>query len=329
MLTGSFAALATSLAQFGRPLFSRVTNNSKELRELKRIQTIFQESEERLLSGLILTPGDWQLLENAPYPWGRSVVFLLKTLRARGGSLLPSLKRLKQLSAEQHELLVDATGLSAQAWIQGVVCLALIPIFSFTFYGILPALNSHRMEWVMVTAISFTLGMLSLQWILRLTDEARWGALKPSEREWMLITLLSAERFLSLLRSGEPPDLSWKAMLDGTAEEAPELAQAWGHALWSEPAYDARRFSRTAELFVRFAGEIRKSVQVSLMEGTACGARIEIQIDLLKQELKGRFQAELKQLPTKLLKPLFFCVAPGLLLLLMSALALALFDAVA
>lgn len=72
------------------------------------------------------------------------------------------------------------------------------------------------------------------------------------------------------------------------------------------------------------AGEaIRKSIQVSLLEGRPCTERVESALAALRTEFRAAVDRELTLLGTRALQPLFLCVAPALLGLMIAGLAVA------
>src|SRR4051812_43124303 len=63
---------------------------------LSRASSAFRELEEMLSAGLLPEAERWERLRELDAPWGRLAHESLCELRARGGSLLPTLKRLRE-----------------------------------------------------------------------------------------------------------------------------------------------------------------------------------------------------------------------------------------
>jgi hypothetical protein len=152
--------------------------------------------------------------------------------------------------------------------------------------------------------------------MVRLADSARWGGLGIAQRPWVLGAYCAAERFLALLRCGSPADLGWAQACAFLGRGAPALALEWGKRESEGPS----RPPGAAQPLVRAGEMVRKSVQLSLLEGRPCTDRVESAVQALRQEMKSQVNRELSLLGTRLLKPLFLCVAPAVLGLLAAGL---------
>jgi hypothetical protein len=166
--------------------------------------------------------------------------------------------------------------------------------------------------------VSTAIGSL---WLLSLAHSARWGGLPRERRSWILASQCAGERFLALVRVGTPPDLAWVSACELLARDTVSLSLAWGNSLWEESKVKFK--GRPEEMIAGVAVSIKKSIQVSLMEGRPCTERVEASLLGLRQELKAQIERELTLLPTRALKPLFIFVAPALLGLLACGLWLA------
>jgi hypothetical protein len=70
------------------------------------------------------------------------------------------------------------------------------------------------------------------------------------------------------------------------------------------------------ELSLMEAGiNLKKAIQISLVEGRPCSERVESAAQSLRQEVQAKIDTELSKLPARALKPLFIFVAPSALAL--------------
>ncbi len=70
--------------------------------------------------------------------------------------------------------------------------------------------------------------------------------------------------------------------------------------------------SRGRECLVRAGREVRRSLQVALMEGRPCTERVEAVLGNLQDEWDSAVEEALSVLPHQVLKPLFLCIAPAI-----------------
>ena len=220
--------------------------------------------------------------------------------------------------AEEHATAMNsAKAKSAQAFSQAAVCALLVPILGSALYALLPGIELHRKSWVFACSISILMSAIAAIWLLKLTDVARWGGLATPHRSWILSAQCAGEKFLALVRAGSPPDLAWSRAVYQLGPDAVNLADAWGHSVWDSQKSNSMKIKGGAEESLVGAGvSIRKTVQISLMEGRPCSDRVENILLSLRQEMKAHIDRELGLLSTRALKPLFICVAPALMGLL-------------
>ena len=278
-----------------------------------------RDLEEALGAGVVPEPERWAALGALPEPWGSLSRQSVEELRRQGGAVLPTLRRLRHLSEHHAADLADARARSAQALAQAGVSLALIPGFSGLLRWLLPGVDGARGSWWEVTGFAFALAAVGALWMVRLAEDARWGGAPRHRRHWILASACAGERFLALLRSGVPGDLAWVQAGAFLVREAPELADAWGASVWKMEgtAEDAGDFRSAGVVPILRAGEaIRRAVQLTLLEGRPCLDRVETTLQALRQELKTQVDRELLLIGTRILKPLFLCVAPAVLGLL-------------
>ena len=290
----------------------------RERNVLVRTISIFQEFEETLSAGLLPNPERWRVLEKLPFPWGTLASESIQELRSQGGALLPTLRRLR-VFAEQHlAALGEARARSAQSLAQALMCAALVPLFGLVLYVLLPGVGDQPRKWVLVCCLGLLFSGAGALWMLEMAEVARWGGLSAARRPWLLAAQCGAERFLAMIRAGTPADLAWLKSCELLSKSAPELAADWGFSVWSqgkpEPGPSAR--AGVLQIFTDLGVSLRKSVQVSLMEGRPCTERAEAALEAFRRALNAQIERELTLLGTRTLKPLFFCVAPSLLGLL-------------
>jgi hypothetical protein len=302
-----------------------------ERARLKSVVALLQEIEETLATGLVPAAGRWAALRALPAPWGELAADSLQELRSCGGALLPTIRRLRALAQEHDAALLESRARSSQALGQAVVCALLVPAFGSALYGFLPGIQERAIAWAGACGIAVALAGVGALWMLAMADDARWAGLPRRARPWMLAAQCAGERFLALVRSGNPTDLAWARACALLKQEAPELALRWGASVWSsggasssgvEPtAIEAHRAplparASAARSLEELGSALRKAVQVSLMEGRPCTERVETALAALRQDLRSLTEQEQGLLGTRALKPLFVFVAPALLALL-------------
>jgi hypothetical protein len=295
-----------------------------ELRGLHATAATLQGLAESLEAGVVPEPEAWARLAELPRPWGPLIDQSVRHLRSQGGAILPTLRRLRALAEQHLATLREARARSAQALAQALVCAALVPVFALSLYFILPGVSARATEWALAGAGAAGLAGFGALWLLRLADEARWGGLRGVARAEPLILLAAGERLLALVCGGLPPDLAWTEAWSLIQTEAPELAPAWGGTLWMDPEEGATASdvtegaARSLREALRLAPPaLRRAIQASLVEGRPCRERIEAALSGLRLELRARIEREIGLLGARSLQPLFLCVAPALLGLLL------------
>lgn len=289
-----------------------------ERARLRAVVALFQEIEETLATGLVPRAERWAALRALPAPWGALSADSLEELRACGGAILPTLRRLRELAQDHDAALVEARARSSQALGQAAVCALLVPGFGSALYVFLPGVEGRAWAWGAACACAMAMSGVGALWMLAMAERARWAGLPDVARPWVLAAQCAGERFLALVRSGNPTDLAWARACALLKEGAPELAARWGASAWNAPARgpSPRRVAPAAVALEELGSGLRKAVQVSLMEGRPCTERVETALMALRQDLRSHIERELGLLGTRALKPLFFCVAPALLSLL-------------
>lgn len=299
---------------------------ARQRNDLREVTHLFQELEELLESGVLPAPTKWERLRNLPAPWGSLSHESVTDLRARGAALVPTLKRLRELAQSHAQSLVEAKSRSSQASAQAFVSALLVPVFSIVLYELLPGVASRPWRWALCTSFALGLAGIGSFWLLAMSEQARWGGLKGSRKNWGLAAQAAGERFLALVRSGNPPDIAWVRVQDSLRTDAPDLAWYWGSSVYQTPEgeHDSGAASGAgggaARVIIQSGTSIRRAIQVSLMEGRPCVERVETVLQGLRVELRGAVERELALLATRALKPLFICLAPSLLGLLLGGL---------
>lgn len=325
----AFAGFAfKELEPWLRGTLLRAVSGWGQKKPLLEARAVLWTLEEGLQSGWLPPPERWQQLSRLPEPWGGLCAGVLQQLRSAGAPLLPTLKRLRAAAERELALLEDARARVAQAWAQAVVGLALAPIFAVTLGWLLPEIGAQGLRWVVVSGLATAWSALGAFWLLTLAARARRAGLPATRAHWPVVAQLAGERFLALLRSGQPSDLAWAEACNSLGHGAPELARAWTRSAWwgSDPAGgppSPSELSGAAEaLFVETGEAVRRAVQASVMEGRPCHERVEGVLATLRERLGAETERQLGLLPARALKPLFLCTAPALLGLLGAALAL-------
>jgi len=279
---------------------------------LERVVSLFRELEDTLAAGLIPAPSRWEAVQRLSAPWGVLAHESIQELRRQGGALLPTLGRLREFANHHREVLADAESRSSQAVVQAIACAGLVPLFAGMLYLLLPGIDAHLGLWAVVCALALSLAVFGAKWILRLAETARWASLPRGHRNGLLSVQCAGERFLALIRAGNPADIAWSKSCEWLATHSPELAAHWGYSLWTSEPVMVGEHPAILPL-IDLGNALKKSAQVSLMEGRPCLERSEASLRAFRCEMKVRTDRELVLLPTRALKPLFLCVAPALM----------------
>ena len=313
-----FAGLGTRVlfAEFW-PEVRQGFGGSRQRRGLESVFRALQEIEETLAAGVLPEPSRWEMLARLPKPWGSLAFESIMQLRSSGAALVPTLKRLRALASAQLRTLSEARARSSQAVAQAWGCFFLVPVFGAVLFELLPGLEDFPWTWLLLCLGGMALTTIGAYWMICMAENARWAGLPAPSRPWILAAQCAGERFLALVRAGNPADAAWMGACELLALEAPGLALHWGASLWKVSQVSERMPKDPASLILIEAGEsLRKAVQLSLMEGRPCAERVEALLAALTHDLQSRVEAELTLLGTRVLKPLFLFVAPAVFLLL-------------
>jgi hypothetical protein len=297
------------------------SSGKRERAALARASAVLRELEETLSAGLLPEASRWERLKDLDEPWGRLAHESLSELRSRGGSLLPTLKRLRELADRQLRDLIEGRARSANALAQALTCAGMVPLFAVALIYLLPGLAERRALWIGLSASAMGWAGIGALWLLRMAESARWAGLRRAERPGLLSAYCASERLLALIRSGLPPDLAWAQAIEAFRHESAAVASRWGSSVWA-PAPPSGTASSALDALGRAGEAIRKAIQCALMEGRPSSERIEAAMAGLRHEIESAVERELGLLSTRALKPLFLCVAPALMGLLAAAVLL-------
>ena len=246
-------------------------------------------------------------------PWSPWVAPMLKEQRAQGVSLIPTLRRLGALAEQAYQDGHSSRAKSSQGIAQAVISMCLIPILAVCLYQMLPELERERGLWWIGVGVFVSLAGVGAIWMVKLTESAQYLGLRSHERSTLFLAQASIERLLAGLSSGMPSDIAWIKM--------GELLPAyWGNSLWTRA--EGSKPHLAGQILVRFGEELKKSIQLGLLEGKPVTERIEVLSTSLRSEIRGEVDQKIQMLGNHLLLPLFVCVAPAAFGLLALALYL-------
>jgi len=295
---------------------------SAEISRLCRTRDSLHHFEETLASGCLPDDQDWKSLKSQPAPWGVLITDSLVRLRSQGASLIPTLRRFRELVASHEKNLRQGQARASQALAQAMVCAFMIPLFSSVLYLMVPGVDEKRSFWFVLSFLACVWGGCASLWMLSMSEVARWGGLKKSEQPWVLEALSFSERLLASLKAGSAPDHAWS---ESTMMLSSGLVCLWGADIWQESSEGACSLSgpkNFRESILTLGSRLRSAIQVSLMDGTPAEDRLVSVADSFKVEMAAFQERELSLLPARAMKPLFLCVAPAVLSLLVTALVL-------
>lgn len=301
----------------------------REIKNLKRVTDTLQELEDMLRSGTIPPESYWIRVKNLYDPWGTIISESFFELRQNGSEILPTARRLKELSFHQGKNLKEGFQKSAQSLVQAVVCLILIPLLALALSWLLPSLLQNPIPFLGLMIAALSMSGAGALWIISLGTRARWGGLTSHKRHWPFFALISGEKLLASIKSGISPDQAWLTTLQSLARDAPDLAEDWGFGLWNdtEPLTAPANTNQSNKLgaLIQDAGtQLRRTIQSSMLEGRPSLEALETTLMSIRSDISLCIDQELSLLGGRTLKPLFVCVAPAMLGLLFGALALGL-----
>jgi len=305
---------SVSLALSELPILEYLPRGGKTRRELERVCRTLRDLEECLEAGILPERSRWEELKALDAPWGGLAMESVEEIRKSGGAVLPTLKRLRALATAQKVTLAEAQARSSQALAQAAVCVLLVPLLGSVLSLLLPGVDERPALWLAICGAAMIAASAGAQWLVALADSARWAGIRRERRSWMLAAQCAGERFLALVRCGQPADLAWSRAMDALRREAPDLAEIWGSSVFAPEMPEKARGGVGAEAVLAGIGlTLRRAIHASLMEGRPCSERVETAFESLRTDLRAAVERELTLLGTRSLKPLFLCVAPALL----------------
>lgn len=266
-------------------LISALLGFGRNQTDLQTVSNVLREIEETLLAGMIPSQERWALIQKLPTPWGRLASDSLTELRSTGGSLVPTLRRLRDLAEAQIVALSDARARSSQASGQALACSMLVPALGTALYFLLPTVREHAKAWAFACCSALLLTGIGALWLLHLAEVARWGGLAVKNRSWVLSSQCAGERFLALLRTGTPPDLAWTGALELLNKDSRDLALAWGYSIWESPGKTLQEekclinVHNPGEKAILEAGNsIKKSIQSAPWKGVPASSELRMSL---------------------------------------------------
>jgi len=300
----------------------------QKIQVLRRVSVFLLNFQNILRSGGV--PGEemMQQLASLESPWREVIGRSIERLREGGAELTPVLLRFRSLADDASRTVQQASVRISQSLSQALIVALLIPLTGYALYQMIPGLNQQSGIWMGMTTIASMAGVGGIFWILHLSNRAAFGNLAPARADWLVIVPCAGEEFLSLIRSGHPPDIAWFTVCEGLARNpvTRPLTEYWGVRLWEQGQSEGvwRLPAGTVlESLAECGREIRKCVQISLMEGRPCISSVESVLDLNRVQVTSRIEGGLEQLPARCMKPLFLLIAPAIFTLLFGGLALA------
>ncbi len=306
------------------PFLERIFSGWKwgeQARELRSAASVLKTLGETLEGGIVPEQKDWDRLRGFPAPWGVLIATGIRDLRESGSAVLPTLKRMEETLLAQADGLMEARARTTQAFSQALTGMGLVPLFGFALYEMMPGIGSGGSGFLLLIAGGSVYASFSAVWILNLAEEARYGGLPFTQRQWLLSAPAALERMLSLVSGGLPPDLAWRKQHEELAFRDPSLASLWGAEVWQSETHDSVAGDETVSgLVIRVGREVKKSIQLALLEGRSCLDRIESISKSHQQEVRLKIRERLEALPNRCLLPLFLFVLPPVFVLLAAAL---------
>jgi hypothetical protein len=309
MLIWFFTALSglTALLIFLK-LVSGLSETTQNLENQLSLIQWLQRCEEKLICGFPLDPEDFQssILTEPQYrflePW-------IKELRNSGQALLPTLKGLRDSVGYVHRVLVQSQSKVAPTRLQAKVSIGLILVISLFLYYLLDGPRVSPGVWLVATLGALLLGGFAFLWIESLILQTIWrGSQKKTESQWFAYFLFP-ERLRGAIQIGQSLDEAWiqsVQSLDVTGLPPPLLS------LWTKDPVECG----SDVLEVKLLEELRLALQHALFQGTPVSDRIQVWANQCRVQFETDLTGRLETLPHRCLQPLFLCVAPAVIGLL-------------
>lgn len=303
------------------------SKTKKEKESARKCVFLLHEYQETLEAGLVPRKEQWDALAEIGAPWGDLAHESISKLRAQGGAILPTLRRIRALAENHLTRIQESKAKASQAFAQALICAALAPLFGIFLYGLVPGIAERSLIWFLVCSLATLWTLIGTLWLISISEDARWGGLSGDQRNWILGAQCAGERFLAVVRAGTPPDLAWVQAGEFLRSHCPDLLEQWGSSIWKSEEGQPVQKNALAQVIAETGTHLRRCIQSSVMDGKPCTERVENALQALRSEVRTRIDQELSMLATRALKPLFLCVAPPILGLLASGLFLGAADA--
>lgn len=313
MITSVFFTVSVhSFSQWSRMVSSTVKTYESQLFLIEWLQ----KCEEKLQCGFPLEESDFNqpIFTEDQY---KTISSFIRSLRASGQPLLPSLKSIRESVLFVNELLKYAETKATPARLQSKVSLFLVGSISLLLYFILETPREHPWIWIFATVISIALGGLSFAWIEVLIQKIIYnGSQKNSELKWYF-SFLFPELFLGGIQLGKALDVVWSESLkelqiNGLKDFPKDLLHFWNR----------EEINKIENFEYERLRELKMMIQNSMLHGTPVKERIILWKNQTQLQFKSELQQRLETLPHRCLMPLYCCVAPAVIGLLVTGLFL-------
>mgnify|MGYP007063368072 CR=1 FL=1 len=299
--------------------------------ELQNIVDSLQDIKEIIESGLVPPDEKWMRLGSFQEPWGGLIQTTLSELRSQGAPVLPTVDRIKKLAQENIYFILNSQSKTAQALVQSLCCLFMTMLVGGGLYILMPGLEFYLTYWTIACFFSLFISSLGVFWLVSMSETASWGGVHLEYRSWILFSQCSGERLIAYIRSGMTPELAWCKSYSILLKENKRFAQVWGQSVWSEKEHHISKQKNKIDTTIVFVIKemvkaFKKSIHLSLMDGSPCIEKIESALEVVAKEIKIQTEKEVSLLSSRALKPLFICVAPALMGLLIFGIYLNLVD---
>lgn len=285
-------------------VFSLTQEKNKNLLVLGWIKKIKISLE----SGVVPSEDEWMIIEDYQHSFSKRILMIINELRDSGCKILPTLCRFEELLEFQVDLLKNTHVQSSQAISQCIICLFVTPLFSVFLYQIVPFLSGYFWEWCALTSISFFLCFIGFLWIVSLCEKSMWCGLSYSERSYIMEVLVFFEMVISKINSGFCADQSWVEVLEIYKNHLPKFV-----VFTMSGCHESLKIKTLIQSLFKDA---KSSIYYNLMEGKPCVETLVFFAKNFKSEYRALISHQLELLPIRALKPLFICVAPAIILLI-------------
>ncbi len=303
----SFPVLRLAVS-FSRGLKTQYGKGSLES-HFTRLRNVLWEMDETLASGLIPRPETYADLQRLPKKLADFSAAPIFELRESGGELRPTLQRIRVFSEKSLEIAQLARTKTLSAFSQSVLCALMIPIFGFVYTWLLPGIQNYLSTWFLACVIAAASALCGIFWIYRLSQNARYGGLAPSRRDWIFAVQSMGERLIAKVRQGTPPDLAWDALIRELPPSCMELSRSWTFQ-WGPQKSPNHELTET---ILRFGTKMHEAIALITLEGRPALDRISGIVDHLHVQMDLAIRRDLERLPVRSMKPLFLLVCPAVL----------------